>query len=61
MPMKTAYKNFIIFDEVTLYMLRKRAWVCYFFFKEYFQGLEFVDWFVVYASKRCIIHKISDI
>lgn len=46
----------------------KSTFICYgnvlgfvFFFKDYFQGLEFVDWFVVYAPKLCIIHKINDI
>lgn len=63
MRMKTAYKNFIIFDEVTLCMLQKCAQVLsgVFFFKEYFQGIEFLDWFMVYAPKQCIVHKMNDI
>lgn len=31
------------------------------FFKDYFQGLGFLDWFMVYGPKLCIIHKINDI
>lgn len=56
--MKTAYKNFIIFDGVTLcviFLFKKKKKE-----KEDFQVLEVFYWFMVYAAEICIIHKIND-
>lgn len=56
--MKTAYKNFIIFDGVTLCMLYK-----YIFLlkkKRRFLGASFLYWLMVYAAEMCIVCKIND-